>query len=242
MNTIEVCLTPVLYKHMLTTSHFGVAVIDVLRATTSITTAFDVGVKVIFPVSTDEEAIELKMKGCLVAAENDGVTLDYADFGNSPLYFRDSKLKGTSIAYKTTNGTQTIKMLENSERVIIASFLNISAVAQWFRRHQLNAVFLCSGWKNKFNLEDALLAGALVEKLSVLPEFKIQCDAAHAVYDLWQIAKADPVNYIQKAMHRERLRKLGLDDVLDYCFEKDVSTVMPEYDGVRIIDVQHGNV
>lgn len=237
MNTIEVILSPVLYKHMLTCHRFGVAVIDVLRATTSITTAFDSGVKEIFPVATDEEAISYKAKGCFIAAEKDGVTLDYADFGNSPLFFRNPELKGASIAYKTTNGTQAIKMLERSERVIIASFLNISAVVEWFNRHQLNAVILCSGWKNKFNLEDSILAGALVEKLAKLPGYKIDCDAAHAALDLWQIAKHDPVGYIQKAMHRERLRKLGLDDVIDFCFSIDISKVMPEYDGIKIIDV-----
>jgi 2-phosphosulfolactate phosphatase len=239
MNTIEVCLSPVLYKHMLTKEHYGVAVIDVLRATTSITTAFDYGVKEIYPVATDAEAMTYKTKGCLVAAENDGITLDYADFGNSPFYFRNAELKGTSIAYKTTNGTQTIKMLEQSDRVIIASFLNLTAVVNWFQRYQLNVVLLCSGWKNKFNLEDTLLAGALVEKLSGLPEYKIECDAAHAVYDLWQMAKSDPVGYIQKAMHRERLRKLGLDDVIDYCFSTDMTDVMPEYDGLKIVDVRN---
>ncbi len=239
MNTIEVCLTPVLYKHMLTCHHFGVAVIDVLRATTSITTAFDFGVKEIFPVATDEEALAYKEKGSLVAAERDGITLDYADFGNSPLFFRNTELQGKSIAYKTTNGTQTIKMLERSERVLIASFLNLSAVVKWYEKYGLNAVLLCSGWKNKFNLEDALLAGALVEKLQQLPDYKIDCDAAHAVYDLWQVAKDDPVAYIQKAMHRERLRKLGLDDVIEFCFTQDISNSMPEYDGVKIVDVSN---
>jgi 2-phosphosulfolactate phosphatase len=241
MNTIEVCLSPVLYKHILTTQHFGVAVIDVLRATTSITTAFDYGVSEIIPVASDSEAISFKEKGCLVAAENDGVTLDYADFGNSPFYFRNSELKGKSIAYKTTNGTQAIKMLDNSERVLIASFLNLTSVVEWFERHQMNVLLLCSGWKNKFNLEDSLLAGALVAKLSQLEGFKIECDAAHAVLDLWKTAEQNPVEYIQKAMHRERLRKLGLDDVLEYCFSTDISDVMPEYDGIKIVNKRNEN-
>lgn len=239
MNTIEVCLTPALYKHILTCKNFSVAVIDVLRATTSITTAFDFGVKEIFPVATDQEALVYKKKGCFIAAERDGITLDYADFGNSPLFFRNPELHGRSIAYKTTNGTQTIKMLERSESVIIASFLNLQAVVDYLEKQNMNVVLLCSGWKNKFNLEDSLLAGALVEKLSRLPGFVIDCDAAHATLDLWKIAKNDPVAYIQKAMHRERLRKLGLDDVIDYCFSIDISKAMPEYDGVKITDVQH---
>jgi 2-phosphosulfolactate phosphatase len=238
MNTIEVCFSPVLYKHILTKENFGVAVIDVLRATTSITTAFDYGVKEIYPVASDEEALRYKNKGCLIAAENDGVTLDYADFGNSPFFFRNENLKNKSIVYKTTNGTQTIKSLDDSEKVIIASFLNMTAVVEWYKRNNLNAVLLCSGWKNKFNLEDSLLAGALVEELNKLSNYEINCDSAHAALDLWKMAKNSPVDYIQKAMHRERLRKLGLDDVLEYCFSINVSNSMPEYDGEKIINVR----
>jgi 2-phosphosulfolactate phosphatase len=238
-NTIEVCLTPALYQHILTETNFGVAVIDVLRATTSITTAFDYGVKEIIPVATDEEALKLKEMGHYIAAERDGITLDYAHFGNSPFYFRNDKLNGTTIAYKTTNGTQTIKMLQNTHKVIIASFLNLSAVVNWFQHHNINAVLLCSGWKNKFNLEDSLLAGAMVESLTQLPNYKIECDAAHAVLDLWQTAKHNPIQYIQKAMHRERLRKLGLDDVLEFCFSQDISHALPQYNGKSIINVEH---
>ncbi len=238
MKTIEVCLTPILYEHkLLISDFFGVAVIDVLRATTSITTAFEHGVKEIFPVATDEEAIALGKKGYLIASENDGIKPEYADFGNSPLFFKDARLRGKSIVYKTTNGTQTIKMLNKSERIIISSFLNISAVAKWFYVNKLNSVLLCSGWKNKFNLEDSLLAGALTEKLTSDFGYIINCDAAHAVYDLWKIAKKDPVKYIDKAMHRERLRKLGLDDVIEYCFTTDITNVLPEYDGEKIINV-----
>jgi 2-phosphosulfolactate phosphatase len=237
MNTIEVCLTPALYKHIHTVSNFGVIVIDVLRATTSITTAFDYGVKEIYPVSTDAEAIHLKEMGYLVAAEQDGITLEYADFGNSPFYFQNKDLYNKIIAYKTTNGTQTIKMLDNSETVVIASFLNLHAVVNWFKDRNMNVVLLCSGWKNKFNLEDTLLAGAFTSIFSKMPQYSIECDAAHATLDLWKIAKSNPVEYIQKAMHRERLRKLGLDDVLDFCFKTNISNSIPVYDGNKIINI-----
>jgi 2-phosphosulfolactate phosphatase len=239
MNTIEVCLTPVLYQHKLTENNYGVIVIDVLRATTSITTAFDYGVKEIIPVSTDEKAISLKSKNYLVAAEKDGVTLDYAHFGNSPFYFRNNELKDKIIVYKTTNGTQTIKMLDldNVKAVVIASFLNINAVVNWFCEQKLNVVLLCSGWKNKFNLEDTLLAGAFVDCFSKTEKYSIECDAANAALDLWKIAESNPVGYIQKAMHRERLRKLGLDDVLDYCFTLNISNSVPFYDGTTIVNL-----
>lgn len=237
MNTIEVCLSPALYKYILSEEPIGIAVIDVLRATTSITTAFDYGVSEIIPVATDEDAIKERENGCLIAAEKDGITLDYADFGNSPFNFQNNEVKGKSIAYKTTNGTQTIKMLNPDSRIIISSFLNISTVAEWYIENKLNALLLCSGWKNKFNLEDTLLAGALTEKLLESKNYTTDCDSSHAALDLWLTAKGDLIEYIQKAQHRERLRKLGLDDVLDFCFTQDISKAKPVFDGKKIIDI-----
>jgi len=235
MNTIEVCFTPVLFEHILTKDNYAVAVIDVLRATTSICTAFEYGVEKIIPVASDEEAIAKKKDNFLIAAEEDGITLYYADFGNSPFFFKNPYLKGKQIVYKTTNGTKAIRLAKNSNKIIIASFLNISAVANWFEKENLNAVLLCAGWKDKFNIEDTLLAGAIAQKLSILPNFKIECDSANAAIDLWVKASENPVEYIQKAMHRERLRKLGLDDVIEYCFTNDTTSIVPEYNGKEII-------
>lgn len=237
MLTIEVCFTPALYNYTLSEEPIGIAVIDVLRATTSITSAFDNLIKEIIPVSTDEEALAERSKGRYIAAEKDGIKLDYADFGNSPINFQNSQLKDQSIAYKTTNGTQTIKILKPNSKVVICSFLNISAISEWFVTNQLNALLLCSGWKNKFNLEDTMLAGAVTEKLLETNLYKIDCDSAHAALDLWKIAKPNPLLYIQKAQHRERLRKLGLDDVIEFCLEQDTSKAVPFYDGHKIIDI-----
>jgi 2-phosphosulfolactate phosphatase len=59
----------------------------------------------IIPVTTVEEAREMKSKGFLVAAERDGFVLDFADFGNSPFNFSAEKVRGRSVVYSTTNGT-----------------------------------------------------------------------------------------------------------------------------------------
>lgn len=227
MFTIEVILTPVLYFHKLTEYNHAVAIVDVLRATTSIVAAFMTGVSEIIPVASEEEAIEYKEKGYLIAAEKDGIQLPFANFGNSPFVFLDPNLKNSKIAYLTTNGTKTMKIINDTNDKAIASFLNLSAIVNWFFEKQKNVVILCSGWKNKFNLEDTILAGSIVEKLIQNSEFRINCDAAQAALDLWLIAKKNPLVYIQKALHRERLRKLGLDDVLEFCFTSDKTHIVP---------------
>lgn len=235
MNSIEICFTPALYGHILTEPPFTVAIVDILRATTSICAAFDNQVKEIIPVATTEEALEYKHKGYLIAAERNGIKLDFADFGNSPDNFTQDHVRGRSIVYSTTNGTQTIKRINNGKPVVIASFINLTAVSKYIASRNQNVVIVCAGWKNKFNLEDSVFAGALTAELLQLG-LTMNCDSAQAAVDLWSIAKANPVAYIQKAMHRERLKKLKLDSILEYCFTPDQTDVVPVFDGHKIIN------
>jgi 2-phosphosulfolactate phosphatase len=99
---------------------------------------------------------------------------------------------------------------------------------------QENVVILCSGWKNKFCLEDTLFAGALTQRLLDTGLFRSDCDSAHAAVDLWTLAEGDVLAYIEKAAQRHRLKKLGLDDVIPYSFECDRVEVVPVFDGKLI--------
>ncbi|HPE99224.1 MAG: 2-phosphosulfolactate phosphatase [Bacteroidales bacterium] len=235
MNSIEICFTPALYGHIMTEPPFTVAIVDILRATTSICAAFDNQVKEIIPVGTTEEALEYKNKGYLIAAERNGIKLDFADFGNSPDNFTRDHVRGRSIVYSTTNGTQTIKKITNGNPVVIASFINLKAVAKYIVAKNQNLVIVCAGWKNKFNLEDSVYAGALTAELLNMG-MTMNCDSAQAAVDLWTIAKDNPVAYIQKAMHRERLKKLNLDSILEYCFTPDITNAVPVFDGYKILN------
>ena len=185
--------------------------------------------------ATTEEALEYKNKGYLIAAERNGIKLDFADFGNSPDNFTKDHVRGRSIVYSTTNGTQTIKKINNGKPVVIASFINLKAVSQYIASRNQNVVIVCAGWKNKFNLEDSVFAGALASGL-LEHGLTMNCDSAQAAVDLWSIAKQNPVAYIQKAMHRERLKKLKLDSILEYCFTPDLTDVVPVFDGHKIIN------
>ena len=104
-------------------------------------------------------------------------------------------------------------------------------MTDWLAREQKNIVILCSGWKNKFCLEDTLFAGALTEKLLKTGLFQTECDSAHAAMDLWRVAEGDMLGYIEKAAQRHRLKKLGLDDVIPYSFSCDEVDVVPVFDG-----------
>ena len=234
MNQIEVCLSTNLFDCY---DHKGkiVVVVDVLRATSVVCTMMHNGVKEIIPVKGIEEAREYKEKGYLVVAERNGQKLDFADFGNSPFYFTKDVVGGKTIVYSTTNGTNAITVGKNAEQVIIGSFLNFQAAVDYLSEQKKDILILCSGWKGKFCLEDSLLAGAIAKCLIDSGEFSTKCDSVNASIDLWSLAKVDMKSYLGKVAQRHRLKKLGLDNVIGYCFTMDVTNVVPILKGDRIV-------
>lgn len=232
--SIEVCFSPALFP---TFEPEGktIVLVDILRATSTICAALHQGVKEIIPVASVEEARAYKEKGFIVAGERDGKVLDFADFGNSPYNFINAGVNGKSIVYTTTNGTKAISTAAACEELLIGSYLNLSHLASYLQNSSRDLIIFCSGWKNKFNLEDTLFAGALSSLLISSGNYNTICDSTTASLDLWGIASGNLIGYIQKAAHRQRLARLGLDDVLEYCHTKDLAPVLPVYNGHSII-------
>lgn len=239
-NSIEVCFSPALAGFIRTNGHPLVVVVDILRATTSMISALAHGAKSVIPVSSVEKAMELKKNGFPVAAERDGEMLSFADFGNSAFDFMDGQVKDRKLVFSTTNGTVAIETGKEFGDVLIGAFSNLTPLAEWIAQQERAVVILCSGWKNTFCLEDTIFAGALIEKLLEKREYSIHCDSASAATDLWEIAKSDILGYVEKAIHRERLRKLGVDDVLEFSFQSDTCKVIPLYREGEIVDVSGG--
>jgi 2-phosphosulfolactate phosphatase len=204
-----------------------VVVTDILRASSAIVTAFMNGVERIIPVGTLEEAKDYKDKGYMVAAERDGIVRDFADFGNSPYNFTPEQVNGKQIVYSTTNGTNAIQLASSGSQVLIGAYLNISALAGHIIKEGRDLLVLCAGWKNKFNLEDTLFAGALAEMVLEDDRFYTICDATLGAMDLYNAAKVDMLAYIEKVAQRHRLKKNNLDDVIGYCHEFDLTELIP---------------
>ena len=86
---------------------------------------------------------------------------------------------------------------------------------------------LCAGWKNKFNLEDTLFAGALAQLVLKMINFSTICDATLGSMDLYNAARGDMMGYISKVAQNGRLKKNKLDDVIGYCHETDLTDLIP---------------
>ena len=235
-NRVEVCLTPKMLRSPGEPGEKIVVVVDILRASTTICTALEYGLESIIPVTSEEAAREWKKKGFVVAAEREGIILDFADYGNSAFHFMNDKLKGKTLVYSTTNGTEAIAAASGEGSVVIGAFINRNALTEYLFIQDKDVLILCSGWKGEFCLEDTLFAGLLAVSLASSGSYTVKGDAALMAVDLWELARNDVMGYLSKADHRKRLQRLKLDDILEYSFGIDKVKAVPVLRDGRIVD------
>jgi len=231
--SIEVCLTPALLN-LYDIENSIVVVIDILRATSSIVYGIDNGAEAIIPVSQVEECLDYAGKGYLLAAERNGAVVEGYDFGNSPFSYVAEKVKGKKIVLTTTNGTKALHMASSrAHQVVVGSFLNLSALCSWLKIQDRNVLLLCSGWKDNFNLEDTLFAGAVVSELH--QDFDLFDDSCVAAEDLYAMAKADLRAYLHKSSHSHRLAQLNIEEDVKFCLQLNLCQTIPVLDGKQLI-------
>jgi len=231
---IEVCYTPQAYP-LFHKQNAIVVIIDVFRATSAIVTAFYNGVNKMIPVATVEEAREYQKNGFMAAAERDGEIIEGFDLGNSPFGYMNNKIKGKIIAISTTNGTQAIEVSRQASKIIIGSFLNLDAICNYLIVEQKDVILVCAGWKNKFNLEDTLFAGAVLDRLTSDGSVTYNCDSAIGSKHLYNLAKDDMFSFLSASSHRNRLAKLDLDRDIKYCLTLNQCAVIPYMEGKYLV-------
>lgn len=234
-NSIEVVFTPALLP-LFQVERKTVVVIDILRATSTMCVAFQTGVSKILPVATPDECSMFRDFDFLCAAERNAVKVDGFDLGNSPFEYQNPLLAGRNIAFTTTNGTKAIKMAKElkAAHVLIGSFLNITALCQQITKLNLPVVLLCAGWKDKYNLEDTLFAGALVNQLQ--DTFSINCDAALTARQLYLSMKDDLETWVRQSSHAKRFQLLHMQtDDVQFCLQHDITQHVPRLAGEYLI-------
>ena len=230
---IEVCLTPALLN-LYNIENSIVVVIDVLRATSSITFGIENGAEAIIPVANVEDCLDYSGKGYLIAAERNGEVVEGYDFGNSPFSYTKEKVKGKSIVLTTTNGTKAMHMArETAYQVVVGSFLNLASICNWLSLQDKDVLLLCAGWKDQFNLEDTLFAGAVVNILR--KQFVHYNDSCVAAEDLYLIAKDDLRGYLKKSSHNHRLEQLNIEEDVKFCLQLNTCQAIPVLVGDKLI-------
>lgn len=207
-----------------------VIVVDVLRATSSIIWACRNGANRVIPVSDAGEgaAIAARLGDCIMAGERGGVKLPGFDLGNSPLEFDHRIVKDRNVVINTTNGTGAIKAAEGAAHVLIGAMINHTAVARMAAQLDRDVIILCAGTEGEFSADDICAAGAIATSLCKLGQVSAQCDltlVAKSLYSDWREARAD----LSKTYHYARLVDLGFEEDVQFCFQEDITDVVPVY-------------
>ncbi len=226
-NKVEVVFSPALFPVYFDNDDCTVVVIDIFRATSAICAAFESGIKSLITVATLEEANQYKQKGYLVGAERNAEIVEGFDFGNSPLTFKDGKYKDKTIVLTTTNGTKAIEMAKNANRVVVGAFTNFTALCNFVEKEDKDVLLLCAGWKDRFNLEDTLFAGAVAERVSQNLRFTRLSDSSIAAINIYNTAKDNIYRFLGESSHRKRLSRLNMEEDIIYCLTLDKTDIVP---------------
>ncbi len=225
MRTIEVCLSPELVHQNQFEGKIAV-VVDIFRATSCIVTGLASGLEAIRPVGEIEECLELGKKGYLTAGERGGVKIKDFDMGNSPFEYQSPEVKGRKVAISTTNGSQAILKSSQAEEILIGSFLNLEAIAEYVLESKKDVIIHCAGWKGTVNLEDTLFAGALIDECA--EEMETSGDSAVLAHQVFIGNHDNLLGLGKQSSHAERLSGFGVEKDLEFCMELNTYPIVPK--------------
>jgi 2-phosphosulfolactate phosphatase len=213
-----------------------VAVIDVLRASTTIATALANGARTVIPLESPDDVVTqakaFERRDVRLAGERKMRSIPGFDLGNSPSEFTRESVEGKTVLLTTTNGTHAITNTQGARDVVIASYVNYTAVLTMLRtalRGGTDVAIVCAGRDRQFALEDAGCAGRYVNNVSKRIAGIVLNDAAQACA-LIDRKYGDQVHRLFEASeHGRALRESGFDNDLVACAAMDSYPVIPLY-------------
>jgi len=164
MPTVRVLLTPAAEP---VPPHAVAVIVDVLRATSTLSHALANGASSVFPAATLETAFALRRvhPTALLCGERDGRIIAGFDLGNSPAEYRREIVAGRPLIFASTNGSIGMLHAERARRRVLGAFVNAAAVVRAVEGERHVAI-VCSGKLAHFSLEDAAFAGWLCRALA----------------------------------------------------------------------------
>jgi 2-phosphosulfolactate phosphatase len=207
-----------------------VVVIDMLRATSVITTALANGAKKVIPILTVEGAFkikeDLKKKNIevLLGGERKALKIEGFDFTNSPLEYTEERVKDKTIVLSTTNGTRAINLSLKAKKIYIGAMLNAKALIDIIKEEKDDIVFINSGTNGEFTMDDFICSGYMISLLNKEESLDLSdiAKTAKLIYET-----NDVLDYIKNARHYEVLKSLNLEEDLYYCCKKDIIEIVP---------------
>jgi 2-phosphosulfolactate phosphatase len=221
MSDLEICFLPAQWRTLNATRlrASACAVIDVIRATSTIATALAQGARGVQPVASVADAFALKERNpeALLAGERGGQALPGFDLGNSPEDFTTARVQRRPLILTTTNGTQALAACQGARAVVTASLLNLDAVAARLREIGPPWIIVCAGCDGEFGVDDAIVAGALAEAL----------DQEHALVSLYRSVRGDLAETLLGSAAGRELLKVGLEKDVPFCAQLNLFSIAP---------------
>ncbi len=210
----------------------GIAVvIDVLRSTTTIVHALAAGCAAVRPCAEVDEARalaeEMRAGRVLLAGERGGLPPPGFDLGNSPRRFTPRNCRGVTIVLTTSNGTRALLRCEQAARVLVAAFVNYSAVCEQLRHERRPVYVVCAGTDGDVTLEDTLLAGALVDFLFDLGSVRLN-DGARLAWDCFETHGRCLEAALGLSHGGLNLKQLGFEEDIQAAARVDEFALVPE--------------
>jgi 2-phosphosulfolactate phosphatase len=217
----------------------AVAVIDVIRATTTITMALHQGCAGVIPVRTLNEARAVARnlgRRALLAGERVAEKAAGFDLGNSPTEYRRERVKGKTVVLTTTNGTRTFHAASEARAIIACSFPNVSAAARRLVATGLDILIICAGRRGRFCLEDVVGSGMLIDRAFRISDRPIECsDAAMAAHQLCTIYQDDLPGMLRGCEWGREIIQKGFGADLELCAQVDLTDVVPVMHKGRLV-------
>lgn len=212
-----------------------VIILDIFRATSFIVTALALGAKHLLPAPSITAAKRRFQKGRLLAGERATKKIAGFHLGNSPSELKDIPLHGKEIILTTTNGTKAIAKARLAQHRLIGSFLNLSACSR--RAVGLGApiTIFCAGTRGAFSLEDGVAAGGIIDTcVKMKPGYQLD-DLGMMARQSYLAWRAQGWNQLKLSRSGQRIRKLGLEQDLDYCLQIDRFPISPIVSNTNVI-------
>jgi 2-phosphosulfolactate phosphatase len=204
-------------------------VVDVLRATSTMSQALAAGYRRVLCCAEIEDARALAATegDVKLAGERRLEHIEGFDFGNSPRELAGEPAAETLIL-STTNGTRLlVAAAARFEHVLVGSLLNLNAVAAAARKTGQDVSVLCAGVLGELALDDAYCAGRIVAALGG--------DHADSAAAAARLAASFPDSQAGLGASRSasNLRKHGLEEDIEWCARESALDVVPRF--VRMV-------
>jgi 2-phosphosulfolactate phosphatase len=213
-----------------------VAIIDVLRASSTVAAALANGAKAVIPLDSPDEVIirakQFERSEVRMAGERRSQPIPGFELSNSPAEFTADAVSGKTVLFTTTNGTSALLAVQGARDVVMASYVNFSAVCTLLRtaaRGDTDVALVCAGRDKLFSLEDASCAGRYASAIVKGLECVEVSDGAAAcmVIDRRYGDRLDQL--FADSEHGRALKAAGLEADLEVCATVDTFPVIPVY-------------